>query len=107
MPRKKGALSHSQAIREVLKQSPRASAEEVVERLAQQKIQITPSLVYVIKGRLTQMRAHKRVKAARVAQAGQKTGSTDPVALILKIKELAREAGGIESLKAIVCALAD
>jgi hypothetical protein len=36
------------------------------------------------------------------AQAGQQTGSSDPVALIAKVKGLAKEAGGMDHLKMLV-----
>jgi hypothetical protein len=53
------------------------------------------------------MKSHRKHKAARVARAGQKTGSGDPVALILKVKALAKEAGGMEHLKTLVSVLAE
>jgi hypothetical protein len=106
MPKQQRGVNKAQAIRDMLTPSPQLSAKEVVDRLASQQIQVKPSMVYMIKGRITQLRAHQRIKAARVARAGQKTGSADPQALVLKIKELAQEAGGIGNLKALVAALA-
>ena len=107
MPKRKNGVNKSQAIREVLEQNPKAKASEVVTLLAKKQIQVKPGLVYMIKGRLAQMKSQKNRKAARVARAGQKTGSGDPVALIIRVKELARDAGGMEHLKTLVSVLAE
>jgi hypothetical protein len=107
MPKRSNKVNKSQAIRVLLDQHPKAKAKDIVAALAKKQIAVQPGLVYIIKGRLAQMKSHKRKKAARIARAGQKTGSTDPVALILKIKSLAEDAGGIDNLKALVSVLAD
>lgn len=106
MPRGK-KTNKSQAIRELVEQNPKVTAKEVVDLLAKKGIKVKTGLVYMIKGRLKQMKVYKTRKAARVTRAGQKTGSSDPVALILKVKELAKEAGGLENLKNLVSVLAD
>jgi len=103
----KGKVNKSQAIRELLEQNPQVKAREVVDRLGQKGIEVKPGLVYMIKGRLAQMKSHKGRKAARVARASEKTGIADPIALIVKVKSLAKEAGGIDNLKALVTVLAD
>jgi len=102
-----GKVNKSQAIRELLERNPGAKAQDVVAALAKREVKVQPGLVYMVKGRLAQMRSHKRQKAARVARAGQKTGSGDPVALIIRIKDMAKEAGSIENLKALVDVLAE
>lgn len=107
MSKRDGKGNKSQAIREVLKQKPHATAKEVVTALGQRNIEVKPGLVYMIKGRLFQMKSHKKKKAARVAKMGQKTGSADPVALIIRVKSLAKDAGGIDNLLNLVSALAD
>jgi|SRR6516165_5673370 hypothetical protein len=107
MPKRKNSVNKSQAIREVLEHDPKRKASEVVALLAKKQIHVKPGLVYMIKGRLAQMKSHRKHKAARVARAGQKTGSSDPVVLILKVKALAKEAGGMEHLKTLVSVLAE
>jgi hypothetical protein len=107
MAKRSDDVNKSQAIREFLEQNPNAKAKEVVAYLGQRNIDIKPSLVYMLKGRLAQMKSHKKQKAARVAQAGQKTGSLDPVALVVKVKTLAKEAGGMHNLLNLVSVLAD
>jgi hypothetical protein len=107
MPKRKNTVNKSKAIREVFESNPSATAKEVVAALAAKNIKVQPGLVYLVKGKLSQIKTHKRQKAARVAKAGQKTGSTDPVTLIVKIKQLAKEASGIDNLKALVGVLAE
>lgn len=106
MARRSERLNTSQAIRQVLEQHPKAKAREIVDLLAQQHIEVNPALVYMIKGRLTQMNSHNRRRAAH-RQARQKTGSTNPIKLIIKIKELASDAGGMENLRNLVSVLCD
>jgi hypothetical protein len=106
MPRRKKG-SKSQAIREQLKQNPKATAKEVIDALAQKQIKVKPGLVYFIKGQVQQKKVARKRKAARVAKAGQKMQLADPVALIRKVKELAREAGGLENLNALIAVLAE
>jgi hypothetical protein len=105
VPKRK--VNKSEAIREQFQLNPKAKASEVVETLGKKGIVVKPGLVYMIKGRMVQMKSHTRKKAARVARAGQKSGMTDPVALLVKVKELAKEAGGIGNLKTLVGILAD
>lgn len=99
--------SKSQLIRDFMKVNPKASAAEVVAALAAKGIKVTAGLVYMNKGRLRQAKVHRKRKARRVVRAGQKTGSTNPVALILKVKELAKEAGGMQNLKSLIGVLAE
>ncbi len=61
----------------------------------------------MVKGQLAEKKSQKRQQAARVARAGEKTGISDPVALIVRVKELAKAAGGIGNLKTLVEVLAD
>jgi hypothetical protein len=70
-------------------------------------VRVKQNLVYMVRGQIAQKRFQRKKQAARVARAGEKTAISDPVALIVKVKELAREAGGIENLKTLVGVLAD
>jgi hypothetical protein len=100
-----GGVNKSAAIRETLAEHPKAGPKEVVALLADKGIKVTPTLVYYIKSKTNQ--AKRKQKRERVAETSRKTGSTNPVELILKVKALSREAGGIQSLKQLVDALAE
>lgn len=104
MPRGK-KTNKSQEIRDMLKLKPNATVREVVQALAQKQVTVQPSQVYMVKGRLKQMKVHRNRRKTRMARAGQKTGSTDPIALILRVKELVRDAGGLENLKTLISVL--
>lgn len=99
--------NRSNAIRQYLQANPGAPAKQVIEELGKQGAKVNVGLVYNVKGRMTQIKVQKRQKARRVAAASEKTGIGDPVALIVKGKELAKEAGGMENLKTLVQVLAD
>ena len=110
MPRgnhKPGKPNKSQAIRDAFKANPKATAKDIVALLAQKQIAVKPGLIYMIKGRMAQKKAHRKRRAVRAARASQKTGSADPVALIIKVKELAKEAGGMGNLKTLISVLAE
>jgi hypothetical protein len=97
--------SKSEAIREELAQSPKASSKEIIARLAEKGLKVAPTLVYYVKSK--QNHAMRREKRARVAAASRKTATTNPVELVLRVKDLAREVGGIGNLKMLVDLLAD
>jgi hypothetical protein len=95
----------SDAIRDMIRQHPKAKSKEIVELLAKEGITVQPSLVYFIRSK----RRHKkrRQKQQRVAEATQRTGTANPVQLIVKVKNLAQEAGGLKHLKQLVDLLAE
>ena len=95
-------VNRSQAIRVAMKKHPQAKPKEIVEILAKEGVRIKQNLVYMVKGQLAQKKSQKRQQAARVAKASEKTGMGNPVALILKVKELANEAGGMNNLQTLV-----
>jgi arginine repressor len=98
-------VNKSDAIREMIAQHPQAQSKEIVSLLGERGIKVQPSLVYYIKSKQNQQR--RRQKRQRVAATSQQTGTGNPVELVLKVKGLARDAGGIKNLKLLVDALAD
>jgi hypothetical protein len=98
-------LNKSDAIREVLAQNPGAGPKDVVTLLAGRGIKVAPSLVYFIKSKAKQ--AQRKQKRARVAAASERTGTGNPVEVVLRVKDLAREVGGIGNLKILVDLLAE
>ena len=97
----------SQAIREILQQNPQATAKEAIEQLAAKGMKASPKLFYLVKGKVSQVSSHAKKKAARVAVATKKISGMDSIHLIAKVKALAKEAGGMDYLKARVNVLAD
>jgi len=49
----------------------------------------------------------RRAKRARVAESSRQIGSRNPVEVVLRVKDLAREVGGIKNLKMLVDLLAE
>src|SRR5258706_1080845 len=90
----------SDAIREALAQNPKAKSKEIIAVLAQKGIKVAPTLIYYVKSK--QNRARRRAKRALVAETYRKTASGNPVELVLRVKDLAREVGGIRNLKQLV-----
>ncbi len=95
----------SEAIREVLAQNPKAQSKEIIDILALQGMKVQPSLVYMVKSK--QRRQKRRQKRERAVESSARTGVANPVALILKVKALASEAGSIKNLKQLVDVLAE
>ncbi len=97
--------SKSEAIREALAQNPTAKSKEIIAILAAKGVKVAPTLVYYVKSK--QKQAKRRQKRERVAAASRKTATTNPVEVVLRVKDLAREVGGIGNLKMLVDLLAD
>lgn len=106
MAKTKG-VNKSQAIRDLLATNPRMKAKEVVAALKEQGISATEGLVYYIKGKVRGRRGRRRRANAMVAKVAATTGTSDALATILKIKELANQVGGLKKLKAIIDALSE
>jgi hypothetical protein len=99
------AVNKSAAIREMLAQHPQATTKEIVSMLGETGIKVQPSLVYLIKSKERKMR--RKQKRQLVKETSQRTGTSNPVELVLRVKNLAMDAGGINNLKLLVDALAD
>lgn len=98
-------LNRSQAIRDFLAENPKADTKTVVAGLADKGIKVAPTLVYFIKSK--QKQAKRRAKRDRVAESSRQTTSPNPVEVVLRVKDLAREVGGIKNLKLLVDLLAE
>jgi hypothetical protein len=110
MPKKepldgKQSVNKSQAIREVFANDPRAETKVVIARLASQGIRVSPTMVYYIRSK--QQQARRKAKRARVAESSARAGIANPVELVLRVKDMAREVGGIRNLKQLVDLLAE
>jgi hypothetical protein len=95
----------SAAIRDLLTQNPKMPVKNVVAALAGRGMKVNPNLVYFVKGRMKTH--HRRQQRRQAAQAGQRAGEVNPVALVRKVKALAEEVGGIKNLKQLVDLLAE
>jgi hypothetical protein len=98
-------INKSQAIRDYLAGSPKAGTKEVVAGLGEKGIKVAPTIVYMIKSKARQ--AKRRVRRERVAEASRQSGSKNPVEVVIRVKDLAREVGGIQNLKTLVDLLAE
>jgi hypothetical protein len=105
MPVKAGQPNKSQAIRDMLAGNPQIPSKEVVSTLRKQGIKVSAHLVYFVKSQLK----HKKRKQKRLqaVEASRTMGVTNPVELVLHVKRLATDAGGIRKLKQLVDALAE
>ncbi|SRR5579871_1514088 len=95
------SVTKSQAIRNVLTQNPKMSGKEVVSTLAGQGIKVLPSLVYFVKGQM------RRTKRKQIGKRMTEAGVANPVDMILQVRNLAEQAGGMRKLKQLVDALAE
>jgi hypothetical protein len=102
--RRKGGVNKSQAIREILAQSPKSPVKEIVAQLGQRGIEVNPNLVYLIKSKRSQKA--KRENRLRAVEANRMAGLANPVELILEVRKVAEKAGGMRHLKELVDMLA-
>jgi hypothetical protein len=102
-------VNQSAAIREVLTANPNIKAKEVVEQLAEKGITTKVGLVYIIKGKLEGRKSRKK-RAQKLVEKVEATANGKPtrdqtVSEILKVKNVAKEVGGMARLKIIVDAM--
>jgi hypothetical protein len=100
-----GKVNKSQAVREYLTANPTADSQAVIDAMAAKGVKVAPTLVYYVRSKLGQ--ARRKAKRERVAASSRQTGASNPVELVLRVKDLAREVGGIANLKQLVDLLAD
>src|SRR5947209_4634324 len=86
-------LNKSAMIREVLAQNPKAGSKEIVAQLAQRGVKVAPTLVYYIKSKRNQVA--RKAKRQRAADKSGWRGPGNPLDLIVKVKALAGQSGGI------------
>jgi hypothetical protein len=98
-------VNKSAAIREAIAQHPQARSKEIIALLGARGIKVRPTLVYYIKSKEKHEKwAEKRKRATATSQ---RAGAGSPVDLIIKVRNLANEAGGLRYLKQLVDILAE
>ncbi len=105
MARQAAKGTKSEAVRELLRQNPRMKVRAVVAALNEKGVDVKPNLVYLIKSKMRRRRG--RQKREEMLANSRKAGIANPLELLLKIKQLANDTGGIRKLKQIVDALAE
>ena len=100
-----GKVNKSQAIRDLFAQDPKMDSKTVIETLAGKGIKVSPTMVYYVRSKMKQ--ARRKEKRERVAASSRETGAANPVEVVLRVKDLAREVGGIANLKQLVDLLAE
>src|SRR4051794_11665017 len=92
-----GKVNKSQAVREYLTANPKADSQAIIAALAEKGVKVAPTMVYYVRSKLGQ--ARRKEKRERVAASSRETGTRNPVEVVLRVKDLAREVGGIANLK--------
>lgn len=100
-----GKVNRSQAVRDFLTENPSADSKAVIAGLAEKGVRVAPTMVYYVKSKLRQTRL--KAKRERVAASSRQTALHNPVEVVLRVKDLAREVGGIANLKLLVDLLAE
>ena len=100
-----GKPNKSAAIRESLAENPKASSKEIVGVLAAKGLKVAPTLVYYVNSR--QKVAARKAKRERAAETTRTSAAANPVELVLRVKNLARDVGGIAHFKKLVDILAE
>lgn len=98
-------VNKSQAIRNLLATDPRADSKSVIAQLGEKGVRVSPTMVYYVRSKLKH--AQQKAKRERVAETSRGSGVANPVELVLRVKDLAREVGGIRHLKQLVDLLAE
>lgn len=105
MAKQQSDVNKSQAIRDLLDQNPKMPIKEIVSILAGKGIKVSDTYVYMIRNKAR--RRKKQEKRQRAIAAGNGAGVMDPVQLVVRLKQLASESGGMRHLKKLVDILAE
>ena len=92
----------SSAIRDLYKQNPKIKAQEVISTLAAQGIKVSKNLVYLVKGKGQGEQIHRHKLQKSAAKAAHTSGNKDIVEILTKLKALAGQVGGYESLRKLM-----
>jgi chemotaxis response regulator CheB len=93
------------AIRAILTANPTTKTNDVVAKLAQNGLQVSPNHVYLIKSKM-KSRKRRQVRA-NAAALTQRNGTPNAATAVSKVKLLARELGGLKNLKDLVEVLSE
>ena len=107
MAKSKNGINMSQEIRNLIIEYHKMKAKEIVASLAKRGIAVKEGLVYFIKGQTKGRKGRKRKADDMIATVAATTGTTDALSVILKVKGLANQVGGLKKLKAIIDALSE
>lgn len=106
MASQKNGKSKSDSIRDALKVNPSASVKDVVAVLAGQGVKVSAGQVYVVK-RTAGKKAKRKKRRVLATSKAAAAGVPNPVALILSVRKVALEAGGMRMLKQLVDTLSE
>ena len=98
-------INKSDAIREELAKNPKAGSKAIIAALAERGIKVAPSLIYFVKSKGNQ--AKRKARRVEAEAEGRRIGAANPLELVIRVKNLAREVGGMKSLKQLVDLLAE
>ena len=99
-------LNKSQAIRDYLSANPKKTdTKSVIAALAENGVKVSSPLVYYIKSKAQHQK--RKAKRERVAESSRNSGAANPLEIIIRVKALAREVGGVKNLKQLVDLLAE
>jgi hypothetical protein len=100
-----GEINRSAAIRDLYTENPEIKAKQVIATLAAKGIEVSENLVYLVKGKMKGEKNRRRKVNRNAANVAKASGNLYAVATIIKVKKLAAEVGGLDTLKALVDAL--
>lgn len=98
-------VNKSEAIRAALAAYPKLPTRELIAKISESGVKVTPTMVYFIRSK--QKQAGRKDRRDRAAESSRLSGARNPIELVSRVKELAREVGGIRNLKQLVDLLAE
>ena len=98
-------VNKSEAIRGVIASNPKLATREIIDKLGEKGVKVTPTMVYFIRSK--QKQAGRKDRRDRAAESSRLSGARNPIELVARVKDLAREVGGIRNLKQLVDLLAE
>src|SRR5262249_36375732 len=97
---KRQGVNKSQAIRDMLAANPKAKTSEIVDAMAKKGLKVSPNLVYFLKAKGKAKR--RKMKRQKAVAASRDAGHSNPVGLIMDVRDLEWKTGGLEGLRELV-----
>ena len=105
IPSESDKVNKSQAIRDLFAEDPKMDSKTVIDRLSAKGVRASATMVYYLRSKLKL--AQRNDKRDRVAASSRQTPANNPVEVVLRVKDLACEVGGIKHLKQLVDLLSE
>jgi hypothetical protein len=105
MAKKANGVNKSAEIRHLFEATPDMKASDIKSTLAGRSIKVTDALIYYVKGKMKGAKGRRRKGKGRGRRMAEASNHADALSVVLNVKKLASEVGGMAKLKSLIEAM--